>query len=157
MIKKILIILLMLILCGCSSNSTKNDYLKNIKVEDFELIISVDKDCYMLGEEMTIKVELKNVSGKTMKMEVGHVDYKTIEDCIMIKYSINDENPSFFMNDLGGTRKKITFLKDETITKERKITVKHNKYTIQACIYFYVGEDFDEKIFKLSNQIIIDI
>ena len=147
----------MLILCGCNTSVTEKEYFKEIKPEDFQLTISVDKDYYMVGDEITIKVELKNVSGKTMKMEVGHVDYKTIEDCIMIKYSINDENPSFFMNDLGGTRKKITFLKDEIITKERKITVKHNKYTIQACIYFYVGEDFDEKIFKLSNQIIIDI
>lgn len=153
----ILMLLFLLLLTGCNSKQPENNYLKEINVDDFQFTISIDNCIYKIGDEINIKAELKNISGQTMKIEVGHVDYKTIEDCIVITYSINDNNPVFFMNDLGGKRNKIIFDKNTKIIKERKILLEHKKYTIQACVYFYVGEEFNEKIFKLSNQIIVEI
>lgn len=148
-------IILSVILMGCKQNNKEKVILTNIQENDLFLELITDKENNQLGDEITFKIILKNVSGKDLKLTVDRYEFKTIEDCIKLCVSINDESPSYFMHDYGGQKKEFIFEKDNVIIKEGKVKLLKNiKYTICAGLYFY---DENEKFMIFSNKIIINI
>lgn len=98
-------IILSVILMGCKLNNKEKVILTNIQENDLFLELITDKENYQLGDEITFKIILKNVSGKDLKLTVDRSEFKNIEDCIKLCVSINDESPSYFMYDYGGQKK----------------------------------------------------
>lgn len=148
-------IMLSFILIGCKQNNKEESFLTNIQENDLFLELITDKENYQLGDEITFKIILKNVSGKDLNIIVDRYEFKTIADCIKLCVSVNDESPSYFMYDYGGQKKEFIFEKDNVIIKEEKVKLLKNiKYTICAGLYFH---DEKEKFMIFSNQIIINI
>ena len=148
-------IMLSFILIGCKQNNKEETFLTNMQENDLILELITDKENNQLGDEITFKIILKNVSGKYLKLTVDRSEFKNIEDCIKLCVSINDESPSYFMYDYGGQKKEFIFEKDNVIIKEEKVKLLKNiKYTICAGLYFH---DEKEKFMIFSNQIIIKL
>lgn len=151
----LIFIMLSFILIGCKLNNKEETFLTNIQENDLFLELITNKENNQLGDEITFKIILKNVSGKDLKLTVDRSEFKNIEDCIKLCVSINDESPSYFMCDYGGQKKEFIFEKDNVIIKEEKVKLLKNiKYTICAGLYFY---DEKEKFMIFSNQIIIKL
>lgn len=139
-------ICLLCIICLTGCNNYKYEE------SDFKCTISVDKSVVKVGETITIRVVLENVSGKNIKMKMCHTDFDTLEDMILIGVFEDGAAHEFILNSKEGSKKVIKFKKNKQIIKELSYKIeKLTDYEILASICFNAGKNYNQEISIFSE------
>ena len=156
MIKKIICVGVILVMCLGLLVGCENDYV--YKEGDFSLEITVDKTSVSVGDSVTVTAKFKNLSGRNIRVQMSHPDYKKLEDMILIGLFKEGAKQEFIVTSKGGPRRKITIKKDAVITQSMEFSIDDSlNYDVLSHVVFYTGKGYDEvvSIYSESSKIII--
>jgi len=125
---------------GCDSNYVNQE-------GDFSLEILVDKTAVHVGDTIKVTVKLQNLSGKNVRIQMRHPDFKKLEDMILIELFDENEEHKFDVTSKGGPRKILTVKKDAVIAQTKDFQIEsYGNYEVSSLVVFYVGKGYIELV-----------
>ena len=150
MIKKIIflgLVICLALLVGCA-----NDYV--YKEDDFGLEITIDKTPVAVGDLVTVTAKFKNLSGRDIRVQTSHPDYKKLEDMVSIGMFEENTEHEFSITSIGGPRRKIRIKKDAVITLTMEFSIEELlNYEVLAHVVFFTGKGYSESVSIYSESI----
>ena len=135
--------------------------LGTLSEEDFRLTVTLDKESYQVGDQITATVKLTNLSGKDIFVEIpdwiamAMVGGKTMEDTIEFRCVAKSNSAIWLVPSIAViSRPRTVFRKDETIEKMFTYNVSEKEDLIsQVHVAFYFGGEEES---RFSKQIVLN-
>jgi hypothetical protein len=129
---------------------------KSVTEDSFSLSISVDKTSAVIGETVKVTAELKNLSGRDVKIQMWHTSWKKPEDMLSVVCLPEYTEDRFVMTSKSGPLQKITIKKDAVISRTVEFEITEAvTYETEARVHMYTGSGYKEKLIIKSETISI--
>ena len=127
---------------------------KSVTEDNFSLSISADKTAAVIGETVKVTAELKNLSGRNVKIQMWHTSWKKPEDMLSVVCLPEYTEDRFMMTSVAGSLRKITIKKDAVISRTIEFEITEAvTHEAEVRVHMYTGSGYKEKLIIKSEII----